>query len=93
MDRKQAVETLETIGRKGFTPEAQDRISRGQCIGHALAYAIDSNAATDAAMELLEAWNGHLSVACIDAIEHGKGQVTREGRTLTIILPEHWAKI
>ena len=93
MDMTQAVEALETRGRKYYTKESQSRISRGSAIGAALAYAIDAPAATDAAMELLEAWNGHLSVACIDAIEKGRGQVTREGRTLTIILPEHWAKI
>lgn len=87
---KGAIETLEAEGRTHFCPTAT--VERGEAIGHALAFEIDRDACTDIAIMMLEQWNGHLSAAALRAIEKKQGTVERKGRTLTITLPEHWAK-
>lgn len=84
-----ALKVVERFGQQGFTSEQ----SQGKCIGLALARLVGSPVVVDAAIAGLEDWNGHLSVAAVSAIERGHGTVTREGRTLTIILPEWWGKI
>jgi hypothetical protein len=86
-----AIATLVKFGRQGFVPEA--RVGMGKCLGKAIAALNDDRVVVDAAIESLEQWNGHLSVAAIGAIEKGLGKVERDGRTLTIILPESWENV
>jgi len=86
-----AISTLATAGRNCKCPTAH--VSRGTAIGHSLYGRMDYNTCIACAIEMLEQWNGHLSVAAIDAIEHGRGMVHREGRLLTIELPEHWGPL
>lgn len=90
---RKAVEVLIAYGRTRYTPEARDRKSRGACIGMAVAAVNDAPSIVDMAIEALEDWNGHLSVAALAAIEHGQGKMERKGRLLTIELPEHWGKL
>ena len=96
---REAYKTLVAYGQSKHTTT----VSEGEALGHAcfsMEMSCDPSATTeksckvvtDAAMEMLTQWNGHLSVACINAIENGKGKVTRDGRFLSIILPEHWGK-
>jgi len=89
---RKAVEILIAYGRTRYSPEARSRMSRGQCIGLAVASVNDAPAIVDMAIAALEDWNGHLSVACLSAIEQGQGVVERKGRMLTITLPEHWGR-
>ena len=97
---REAYTTLVAYGQSKHT----GRVSEGEALGYAcfaLEMASDPAATieksckvvTEAAMEMLTQWNGHLSVAAIDAIENGKGKVTRDGRFLSIILPEHWGRL
>ena len=88
-DARKAIEVLASYGRTRYVPEAKPTI--GQCIGIAIAACTD--AVVDAAMEMLEDWNYHLAVAAIAAIQHGQGKVERQGRHLTIELPEHWDRL
>ena len=88
-DARQAVEVLAQYGRTRFCESANP--SRGQCIGIAVSACTDS--VVDAAVEMLEDWNYHLAVAAIAAIQKGQGTVRREGRHLTIELPEHWDRL
>jgi hypothetical protein len=82
---------LEAEGRSGFCPTAT--VSRGEAIGKALFSALDVADCVALAIEVLEQWNSHLSVAAIGAIENGLGKVKRNGRQLHIQLPEHWEKL
>jgi hypothetical protein len=78
---------LAQYGRSAFqSSEAR----RGQCIGYSIYAACDAAEVIDAACEMLEEWNCHLSVAAVRAIERGDGKVVRKGRKLTILLPKHW---
>ena len=88
-DARQAVELLAQYGRSRFCESASH--SHGQCIGIAVSACTDS--VVDAAVEMLEDWNYHLCVAAIGAIQQGQGTVQREGRHLSIELPEHWANL
>ena len=90
---RQALDILEAHGRNCYTDEYSATQSRGSCIGLALAHLSDPPTVVDAAIEALEDWNGHLTVAAISAIEKGQGKVTRKGRKLTIMLPEWWGKM
>jgi hypothetical protein len=85
-----AMETLERAGRCSRTDPQS--ISRAAAIGNALFGQLAAKQCVEVAMESLEQWNGHLSVAVLDAIENGKGTVTRNGRELHILLPEHWGE-
>ncbi len=78
---------LVEYGRSAFH---SSEASRGQCIGYSIYAACDAAEVIDAALEMLEQWNAHLSVAALRAIERGDGKVVRKGRKLTIILPKHW---
>ena len=89
--RQRAFKTLTDHARKAFCKTAD--VSIGTLIGHAVYAMHDTGVCVDAAIEMLEECNAHLSVAAINAIEKGRGQVIRKGRTLTIILPQHWDKI
>jgi alpha-beta hydrolase superfamily lysophospholipase len=95
-----ALEVLVAYGKAAHKSE----VSRGTALGYAV-YALDGRAhpieegtkpcvdvVVDTSMEMLEQWNGHLTVACIAAIEKGKGKVVRKGRTVTFTLPEHWER-
>jgi hypothetical protein len=85
----EAVNVLAEQGQKSFTfPE-----SKGRCAGLALARQLGPDATVDACLEGLQDWNAHLAYAAVDAIEKGNGEVKREGRTLTITLPEYWGRI
>ena len=84
-----ARDALEARGRLGFKPGVE--VSRGRAIGFALYAACQPQECVDIALEMLEQWNGHLTVAAIAAIEKGQGKVSRNGRDLRIELPEHWA--
>jgi hypothetical protein len=86
---KAALEILKAYGRQAYCPTAE--VTPGECICIAIARLNDTPAVVDAAIEMLEDWNGHLSVAAISAIEKGHGKVERKGRKLTITLPEWWA--
>lgn len=89
-----ALATLVKFGREGFKPEA--KVGMGRCLGKAIAALNGELVVVDAAMESLEQWNGHLSVAVIGAIEKGGeeyGKVVRQGRILTIVLPESWEDV
>ena len=88
-DARQAVEVLALYGRNRFCESANP--SRGQCIGIGVSACTD--AVVDAATEMLEDWNYHLCVAAIAAIQRGQGTVRRDGRHLTIELPEHWDRL
>lgn len=90
---RQAIDILEAHGRRCYSDEYRDKQSRGSCIGLALAHLSDPQTVVDAAIEALEDWNCHLSVAAIAAIEKGQGTVNRKGRKLTIILPEWWGRM
>ena len=70
----------------------EGRSSKGVSIGAALYGNLSAEDCIDAAIEMLEQWNGHLSAAAITAIEKG-GNVTRTGRILRIELPQEWADI
>ncbi len=83
-----ALAVLEKHGRKIFRKASQ--VSRGQAIGGAIYYQLGNEACCQLAMEVLEQWNAHTSVAAIAAIEMQQGTVKRDGRTLTITLPEWW---
>lgn len=96
-----ALEVLVAYGRAAHT----SKVSRGVAIGNAV-FSLDmpthppeegisacTEVVVDAAMEMLEQWNGHLSVACIAAIEKDHGKVERKGNVVTITLPEYWKKI
>jgi hypothetical protein len=87
---RKAMEILERDGRS--SRQDPNDISRARAIGNALYGQLEPKECAEAAMESLEQWNGHLSVAAIDAIEFGRGTVTRNGRDLHIILPEHWGE-
>lgn len=87
---QKAMEILERAGRCSRTDPSS--ISRATAIGNALFGELEPKECAEVAMESLEQWNGHLSVAAINAIEFGKGTVTRTGRDLHIVLPEHWEK-
>lgn len=73
--------------------------SRGRALGYAAYASLDAPECVEAAIEMLEQWNGHLSVAAIGAIEKGRtdpryGKVLeRKGNILTIQLPDHWSKL
>lgn len=86
-----ALRTLEAFGRQGYTPDAQ--VSTGRCVGLSVAHLSGVQEVVDAAFTMLEDWNGHLSAACINAIERGHGEVKRTGRQLQITLPESWEGI
>lgn len=75
-------------GRQAHT----GKVSRGTAIGFSFYSCSGPEVVVDAAIESLEQWNGHLSVACLNAIEKGHGKVVRKGNILTITLPEHWKK-
>lgn len=85
---RQAADILEAYGSSRYCPSARDKMTRGAKIGMALAAVTDD--VVNVAVEMLQDWNFHLSVAAILAIEIGQGTVQREGRHLTITLPEHW---
>jgi hypothetical protein len=80
-----ALDVLQKVGRTHFCKTA--KVTRAQCIAAALPF--DENDVVTVAMQLLEGWNGHLSVAAIQAIEK-EGNYARFGRTLRITLPKHW---
>ena len=84
-----AVNLLIRYGRMGWDVRVPD----GQAFGSAVAPIIGNDEVARAAMAMLEDWNGHLSVAAIDAIEHGNGKVKRVGRELKITLPAHWSRM
>jgi hypothetical protein len=88
-DARQAVEVLAQYGRTRFCKTAST--TRGTCIGKAVSAVTDD--VVDAAISMLEDWNYHIAVAAISAIQQGQGTVLREGRHLTIELPEHWDKM
>ena len=85
-----ALAVLEKHGRKIFRKASQ--VSRGEAIGAAIYYQLGSQDCGMLAKEVLEQWNAHLAAAAIDAIEFQQGTVIREGRLLTITLPEWWKK-
>jgi len=87
---KAALDVLEQRGRTSRLDPTD--ISRARAIGFALFGELTAKECAQVAMEALEQWNGHLSVACIDAIEFGQGEVERDGRDLHITLPDHWSK-
>lgn len=72
---EKAITTLVEFGKDGLA----DNATRGQRLGYALYAFNDPSTVVDAAMEALEQWNGHLSVAVLAAIERGQGKVTRQG--------------
>ena len=87
-EARAAIATLIDYGRSCYCPTAKVRV--GDSIGMAVARCTDAVTCADAAFVMLEDWNGHLSAACIDAIERGRGEVDRQGRRLTITLPTWW---
>lgn len=89
-EARAAFETLVAFGRDAFS-QASTPPSEGTCIGYSV-YAFTAGV-VDAAMEMLEQWNYHLCVAAIAAIQErdNSGSCKREGRKLTIELPEWWA--
>jgi hypothetical protein len=89
-----AIALLERDGRASYCETAQAQMSRGDCVGMAVAHRMDVKDCIDASMTMLEDWNCHLSCAAIEALCKGKqGSYKRKGRKLTITLPEHWAKM
>lgn len=88
-DQAQAMyRKLIQFGRQRFCKTAT--VTDGQCIGAALYELLDVSGSTDAAMEVLEQWNCHLSVALLDCVEKGNGTFSRNGRTFTATLPPYW---
>lgn len=95
-----ALDTLERLGRHGFTD--RDGISRGRAIGFALFAALEPHVIFEAAVEALQQWNAHVLVAVMLAVRCGRwghhrgdapnGSVTREGRNVRIKLPRWWAE-
>ena len=83
------VERLHEYGQGCYKKEARP-VDRGTAIGKAIAAVSGPEVVVPAAIEMLEDWNGHLSVAAIAAIEQGQGKVVRKGRKLTITLPKGW---
>ena len=84
-----AVDILEARGRAMMNDP--DSISRGEAIGNGLYTQLGPEEVVAAAMSSFEQWNGHLSVAAIQAIEKDK-TFARTGRDLHITLPEYWGK-
>jgi hypothetical protein len=85
---EEAIATLEQYGRAAF---AKSETRRGTAIGYALYGLMSAAEVVDVAIEALEEWNGHLSVAALRAIERGDGEISRQGRDLRIRLPKHWS--
>ena len=83
-----AMEVIARYGRSAFNATAE--VTHGQCIGYAVYARNEGFICCDAAIEMLEEWNFHLEVALLLAVQKGQGTVSRKGRTVTIILPEHW---
>ena len=85
-----ALAVLEADGRA--SQKDPNSISRGMAVGNALFGLMGATECALVATEALEQWNSHLTVAAIEAIEFKRGAVTREGRDLHIILPDHWGQ-
>jgi hypothetical protein len=83
-----ALAVLEKYGRSMF--HNGSCVSTGTAVGAAIYSVMGAQDCVMMAVEALEQWNAHLAVAAIAAIEQGKGTVHREGRHLTITLPEWW---
>jgi len=87
---KEIQDALDVLERHGRRVLRGKDVSRGRAIGCAIYYQLGAQDCTMLAKEALEQWNAHLAVAAIDAIECGRGTVKRDGRLLTINLPEWW---
>jgi len=84
-----AFHVLEQFGRQQFCESTRNDQTEGQCIGIGISAFTGDVVAV--AKTVLQDWNYHMEMAVITAIQ--SGDCTREGRIVTLTLPEHWDKM
>jgi hypothetical protein len=88
---RKAVEILEAYGRSSFNvPEG---VSQGTTVGHALMAVLEGHGIADAAAEMFEEGNFHVTAAIVRCLHDGKGKFKRKGNRVSITLPEFWKQV
>jgi hypothetical protein len=89
---QQALEALEKLGRRDFTPEAQAQMSQAQCVARGIIMATGGQFdVLDCAAEMLEDRNDHVTSAIMRALSKGACRKQADNKYLvTTELPPNW---